>query len=200
MKLIFLPKCTTSRLQPLDAGIIRVSKCKYRKSLLKYVVSRIDKGKNAWEITQDINIAKTNHWLQIARRDVSTEIIINCFQKCGFGQESVNSISNYNEIDEEFESLLTQLRKDDEIVEDFGSFDDLIDWQQQAREEAIKEVVPDTSSASQAVNVVSGDDEDGQEENTPRHLTKSEALQHLGDLLHFSMMENNATLAGWLQK
>ena len=200
MKLIFLPKCTTSRLQPLDAGIIRVSKCKYRKSLLKYVVSRIDKGKNAWEITQDINIAKTNHWLQIAQRDVSTEIIINCFQKCGFGQESVNSISNYNEIDEEFESLLTQLRKDDEIVEDFGSFDDLIDWQQQAREEAIKEVVPDTSSASQAVNVVSGDDEDGQEENTPRHLTKSEALQHLGDLLHFSMMENNATLAGWLQK
>ena len=201
MKLIFLPKCTTSRLQPLDAGIIRVSKCKYRKSLLKYVVSRIDKGKNAWEITQDINIAKTNHWLQIARRDVSTEIIINCFQKCGFGQESVNSISNYNEIDEEFESLLTQLRKDDEIaVEDFGSFDDLIDWQQQAREEAIKEVVPDTSSASQAVNVVSGDDEDGQEESTPRHLTKSKALQHLGDLLHFSMMENNATLAGWLQK
>ena len=72
----------------------------------------------------------------------------------------------------------------------------MIDWRQQAREEAIKEVAPDTSSASQAVNVASDDDEDDQEENTPRHLTTSEALQHLDDLLHFSMMENDATLTG----
>ena len=70
----------------------------------------------------------------------------------------------------------------------------MIVWPQQAREEAIKEVVPDNSSASQAVNVVSDDDEDDQEKITPRHLTTSEALQHLDDLLHFSMMENDATL------
>ena len=106
-------------------------------------------------------------------------------------------------------SLFTQLREDDEItVEDFVTFDDnlttstgqintnLIDWRQQAQEEAIKEVVPDTSSASQTVNVVSDGDEDDQEENTPRRLAISEALQHLDDLLNFSMMENNATLTG----
>ena len=106
-------------------------------------------------------------------------------------------------------SLFTQLREDDEItVEDFVTFDDnlttstgqintnLIDWRQQAQEEAIKEVVPDTSSASQTVNVVSDGDEDDQEENTPRRLAISEALQHLDDLLNFSMMENDATLAG----
>ena len=54
--------------------------------------------------------------------------------------------------------------------------------------------MPDTSSASQAVNVVSDDDEDDQEENTPRHLTTSEA--HLDDLLHSFMMENDVTLTG----
>ena len=32
------------------------------------------------------------------------------------GQASVNSITNNHEIDEEFESLLTQLREDDEIT------------------------------------------------------------------------------------
>ena len=163
------------------------------------MVSRTDECKNASEIIQDVNIAKATHWLKIAWRDISTETIINCFQKCWFGQESVNSITNENEIDEEFESLLTQLREDDEItVEDFVTDDnlttstglintDLIDWQQQARQEAIKEVVSDTSIASQAVNVVSDDDEDDQGESTPWHLTTSEALQHLDDLLHFTM-------------
>ena len=47
IKLIFLPKCTTSRLQLLDAGIIRTFKYEYRKRLLKYVVSQIDEDKNA---------------------------------------------------------------------------------------------------------------------------------------------------------
>ena len=96
----------------------------------------------------------------LERRDVSIETIINCFQKCGFGQESVNSITNDNEIDEEFESLLTQFREDDEMTfENVVTFDDnltlstgqintdLVDWGQQAREEAIKEVVPNISSA-----------------------------------------------------
>ena len=73
---------------------------------------------------------------------------------------------------------------------------DLIDWRQQAREEAIKVVVPDTSSASQAVNVVSDYDEDDQKENTPRHLITSKVLQHLDDLFRFSMLENDATLTG----
>ena len=72
----------------------------------------------------------------------------------------------------------------------------MIDSRQKAREEAIKELVPDNSSASQVVNVVSDNEEDDQEENTLRHLTTSEALQHLDDLLHFSMMENDATLTG----
>ena len=112
------------------------------------------------QIIKDVNIAKAIHWLQVSWRDVSTETIINSFQKCGFGQESVNSITNDNEIDEEFESLLTQFREDDEMTfENVVTFDDnltlstgqintdLVDWRQQAREEAIKEVVPNTSSA-----------------------------------------------------
>ena len=97
------------------------------------------------QIIEDVNIAKAVHWLQVSWRDVSTETIINSFQKCGFGQESVNSITNDNEIDEEFESLLTQLWEYAQItVEDFVTFNDnltistgqintdLMDWQQQA--------------------------------------------------------------------
>ena len=118
------------------------------------MVLRIDDSKNASEIIKDVNIVKPIHWSQVAWRDVSTETIINCFQKYGFGQESVNNITNDNEKDEEFESLLTRLREDEKITfEEFVNLDDnrttlagqvntdLIDWQQQAQEEAMKEVV-----------------------------------------------------------
>ena len=164
MKLIYMPKCASSRFQPLDFGMIRGFKCKHRKKLLKYVVSQIGEGKNASEIIRDINIAKAILWLQLAWRDVSTETIINCFQKrwvwTRICQHHFQQMKN-------LKSLFTQLREDDEItVEDFVTFDDnlttssgqinanLIDWRQQAQEEAIKEVVPDTSSASQTVKMV----------------------------------------------
>ena len=48
----FLPKNTASRLQPLDAGIIRNFKVKYRKLLLKFVISRVNDKKTASEICE----------------------------------------------------------------------------------------------------------------------------------------------------
>ena len=45
IKLVFLSKNITSRLQPLDAGIIRAFKLKYRKLLIRYVISRLDDNK-----------------------------------------------------------------------------------------------------------------------------------------------------------
>jgi len=42
IKVIFLPKNTTSRLQPLDAGIIKNFKCHYRAFVIKHVIAKID--------------------------------------------------------------------------------------------------------------------------------------------------------------
>ena len=47
IKLVFLPKNTTSQLQPCGAGIIGSFKVMYRKQLLKHVISKIDDGKKA---------------------------------------------------------------------------------------------------------------------------------------------------------
>ena len=207
IKLIFLPKCTTSRLQPLDAGIIRAFKCKYRKLLIKYVVARIDEGKNASEIVKDVNIAQAIHWLQVAWKDISKEAILHCFQKCEFEKSECLSVSGEGEADEEFESLLAQLREDDDItVEDFITFDDnlttsigqintdMVDWRQQAREDAIQEVLPDVSAIQS--EVISDDDEDDDEEDhTPQQqLSATKALQNLDELLRFSLTQNNESL------
>ena len=56
IKLVFLPKNTTSRLQSCDAGIIQNFKAKHRKQLLKHVISRIDDGKKASEIIQGVDL------------------------------------------------------------------------------------------------------------------------------------------------
>ena len=126
MKLIFLPKCTTSCLQPLDAGIIRAFKRKYQKLLMKYVVFQINEGKKTSEIIQDVNIAKAIHWLKVAWKDVSTDTIVHCFQKCGFKKSETNSTCKDSKIEEEFATLLNHFRDDDDdiTVEDFITFDD----------------------------------------------------------------------------
>ena len=146
IKLIYLPKRTTSRLQPLDAGIIRSFKPKYRKLLVKYVIARVDEGKKASDIIQDVDILKAIiHWLQLAWENVSKETIQH-FQKCGFSQFSIDC--DEDEVDEEFQSLFSQLSNDDEDItlEDYLTFDDnlstsvgqintdLVDWRETARE------------------------------------------------------------------
>ena len=58
IKTAFLPKNTTSRLQPLDAGIIQSFKTKYRKKLMLYVIARINDDLTAAEIAKGIDILR----------------------------------------------------------------------------------------------------------------------------------------------
>ena len=69
IKIVLLPKNTTSRLHPLDAGIIRNFKVKYGKSLVKYVLSRINDNVSLAEIVQDVNILMAIRWVQREWKD-----------------------------------------------------------------------------------------------------------------------------------
>ena len=56
---------------------------------------------------------------------MSKDTIVHCFQKYGFKKSEANSTFKDTEIDEEFATLLNQLRDADDItVEDFITFDD----------------------------------------------------------------------------
>ena len=151
--------------------------------------------------------AQAIHWLQVAWKDISKEIILHCFQKCGFEKSECHSVSGEGEVDEELESLLAQLREDDDItVEDFITFDDnlttsigqintdMVDWRQQAREDAIQEVLPDVSAIQSEV-ISDDDDDDNEEDHTPQQqLSATQALQNLDELLRFSLTQNNESL------
>ena len=64
IKIIFLPKSTTSRLQPLDAGIIQKFKVKYRKRLAKYLHARSNEYSSTAQIIKDVNILMVIRWAQ----------------------------------------------------------------------------------------------------------------------------------------
>ena len=107
IKLLFLPKNTTSRLQPLDAGIIRNFKQKYRELLVKYVVSRVGEGRTTSQVIEDVHVLRAITWLQTAWKSVSRETIRHCFKKCGFNV--VSTPDRIEHLDTEFEDLLKQL-------------------------------------------------------------------------------------------
>ena len=81
---MFLPKNTNSQLQPCDDGIIRNFKLKYRKQLLKYVISRTDDGKKASEFIKGVDLLQCMRWVKQAYEKDTEDTIKHCFEKCGF--------------------------------------------------------------------------------------------------------------------
>ncbi|XP_066921311.1 tigger transposable element-derived protein 6-like [Clytia hemisphaerica] len=94
IKVVFLPKNATSRLQPLDAGIIQSFKSKYRMKLMRFVIARTKEDVLASEIAKQVDVLQAIEWVAKAWEEVSTDTIKNCFRKCGFDQ---NSYENDNE-------------------------------------------------------------------------------------------------------
>ena len=163
---MFLPKNTTSRLQPLDAGIIRNFKVRYRKSLVKYVLSRINDNASAAETVQDVSILMAIRWVQRAWKDVTPSTVKRCFEKFSF-REGDDELIEDVDVDEEFSALVKELSSDvspDEYV-DFdaelataepGIKIVILGWRQKARAECIDSVI---NSAFRQV-VISDESED----------------------------------------
>ena len=93
IKICFLPANTTSKLQPLDLGIIKSFKAHYRQLLLRYVVSKIDQCSNASEVVKFINILVAIRWSAIAWSKVKEETIRKCFRNAGILNQSFDVVA-----------------------------------------------------------------------------------------------------------
>ena len=91
-KSCFCQKNTISRLQPFDAGIIRDFKLKYRKKLLKFVISRINDNVKVTDIIQEVDVLKAISWIRSAWGEISEETLLTVLRNVGF--EKVNSMFN----------------------------------------------------------------------------------------------------------
>ena len=99
IKIVFLPKNTTSRLQPLDAGIIKNFKVKYRKKLLHHVTASISNDCSVSDIVKEVGILQIITWVAATWKEVSETTIKNSFAKCGIVQQIVKN--NESELDDD---------------------------------------------------------------------------------------------------
>ena len=122
MKVVFLPKNTTSRLYP--AGAIRNFKVKYQKRLFKVVVSWIDGNSKASEIIQKADVLNAISQIKAAWEEVSDQTVINCFLKYDFRNkapdEDVQTLDQ--DEDDKFANLVKELAGDVD-QDDYVGFD-----------------------------------------------------------------------------
>jgi len=109
LKVLFLPPNTTSKLQPMDLGIIKNFKVKYRVEVARYIIKNLEDGPEKVQL----NVLEALRFIKKAWNLVTPETIANCFGACGFGQP----VSDVN--------LLTDIHTDWSAVSDNFSIPDI---------------------------------------------------------------------------
>ena len=105
IRVCFLPANTTSRLQPLDLGIIQNFKVHYRHHFLRYVLSKIDECATASEVTNSVNILVAIRWVAMAWSMVKPDTVMKCFRKAGILDSTMNTVSYSQDEEDPFEEV-----------------------------------------------------------------------------------------------
>ncbi|XP_065837904.1 tigger transposable element-derived protein 6-like [Oscarella lobularis] len=174
--LIYLPKNSTSRLQPLDAGIIKNFKVKYRQLLLKHVLALIDStDSSASSISKQVDVLTATRWAKNAWSLVKDSTIVNCFKHCGVPPSDVETDDPFADlVDEETEQLASlqelvcrtdptvfsvEYVQSDGVLSAYATIEDSGDWRPNLRALALE------NDAKRAVSeVIEADSEADSEE------------------------------------
>ena len=130
VRLEYLDPNTTSKAQPMDQGVIKSLKSKYRRKIVREFIRSLDAGYGI----PKISIVSAMRMLVSAWKDVSSETIQNCFRKCSISVEDQEfSISDQDDpfqligLQEDIDKLRqlnTAVIPEDFSVEDVVGFDD----------------------------------------------------------------------------
>ena len=90
VKLAFLPKNSTSRSQPIDAGIIKAWKVKTKRKILRYICSQVDSNNKASEIVKSVHLLQAIQWGKQSWDEVDQETVQKCFKKVGLSPDEVD--------------------------------------------------------------------------------------------------------------
>ena len=80
VSILFFPPNTTSRLQPLDAGIIAAIKLRYRRRQMEFAVDMAEVGKGD---IYKVDILSAMRWLTDVWNEITADTIFNCWRVTG---------------------------------------------------------------------------------------------------------------------
>ncbi|XP_046392284.1 tigger transposable element-derived protein 4-like [Ischnura elegans] len=183
IKLVFFPPNCTSQLQPLDLGIIHVSKSNYRRILVRKAINLIDSGRDP----KSFKVSVLDALLYVERpwKEVVEGKIANCFKKAGFSfSEDCNLEQDGEESLEEGRGGNIALGADDQLplfgdeitFSDFVGVDELLST---CKSLTIDEAI-DLHDSDETASEEDDDDTEMPKESTINAMSAVSALrQHL---------------------
>ncbi|XP_060577655.1 tigger transposable element-derived protein 6-like [Ruditapes philippinarum] len=209
----FLPPNTTSMTQPMDQGIIRAMKLKFRKRQMSHMVTNMDifPTLSGSDLLKRTNVRDAIYWLSNSWNEVESSTIVKCFGKAGFKlhlqdksdiEISVEKLADEPTMDDDDDIPLSVIKISYDL---FGcSFSDLvkiddnvntcdsqnIDWDKNAND-LVKDLFKNEENKTD-------EDDDGEEDcdkcNEEEVLTTAEAVQMISKLKAYSLKKGNPAI------
>ena len=92
IRIQFLPPNMTSKLQPMDQGVIRSLKCHYRSRLTERYLAGITEGQTTQQLAKKIDLKVAMDMLTASWNSIPSALIENCFCHAGFIPGPVQSV------------------------------------------------------------------------------------------------------------
>lgn len=185
-----MPPNTSSKLQPMDQGIIHTLKSYYRQSLLLRLVQNIDQGTHV-----KVTVLDAINFIHRSWRKVSMQTIRNCYTHAGF------YATNYeNEFDEDEELPLrewlarqptTSDQEPQAISEvtvplDYITVDDNLRTSEFLTDDDIVSTIRNEDPTGTDHESLGSDDEDEDGEQEEHVCTANSIVQHLSEVRRFA--------------
>ncbi|XP_041374170.1 tigger transposable element-derived protein 6-like [Gigantopelta aegis] len=191
----FLPANTTSVLQPLDQGIIKAFKARYRKYLMRSLISRMEDCASVTELCKAITVLDAVNWINAAWKETQQTTIAKCFMMCGFPVTSEQESDDENDDNIPLATLLATISSEVPVAE-FVNFDhdiptedpDASDWETQ--------LVAAHKSTDKGEEKPADDssDDDNTELDTMPELNYAEVLKIIKQVKNFAATKENRLL------
>jgi hypothetical protein len=188
----FLPPNTTSATQPLDSGIIRAMKLKFRTYQMNHVLAlmEVDRTLTGAALLKKVNLLDAITWVSKVCKDISPLTVQKCFAQCGFVKATDQSqttdppqeLVNYEEevppaiLQASINALGVPLQESDQIDIMLSTCDEnLINWDASAQD-ILTALDAQTEVAEEREEL---DEDDEEEEKDECEINTNEALKML---------------------
>lgn len=196
IELVFLPPNMTSVLQPMDQGIIRTLKAKFRKRLVLKILNRMEQN-----IDEKISVLDAILMLADAWKDVPEISIVNCFRHAGFGT-TTNQEGEINEMPEKIDDLdlmgiISSLPYTHEQIADFASVDENVVTYEVPSE---KEIIESITKAEEKEELEEAADVEEMQFKVPTLSEVYQSLDHVRTFVSTNEELNSTEIATALRK